>query len=165
MDSGKRLIDDGLIAIAGDRIVEVGDRAALASRYTARQVIDAQGMVAMPGLINLHAHSSMIMLRGLADDYVLETWFQAMGPIHRKYDGRPGIVETGDELACLEMVRRGTTTVAEMYHQPEKFAAAAVRTGLRALVTLRLPFDRATGKIDRAEGIAEFEKLLKDWKN
>jgi 5-methylthioadenosine/S-adenosylhomocysteine deaminase len=164
MDSGYHVYDDGLIAIAGDHIVDVGDAVALGRRYTAKQVIEGRGMVALPGLLNLHAHSSMIMLRGLADDYVVEDWFRKLGPLHMKYDPRPGIREVGNELACLEMLRRGTTTFVEMYHFPEKMAAAASHTGLRALVTLRLPFDRDSGKLDKAQATAEWRKLWEDWK-
>jgi 5-methylthioadenosine/S-adenosylhomocysteine deaminase len=165
MDAGYRVFDDGLIAISGDHIVAVGDVATLGKRYTAKQTIDGRGMVTLPGLLNLHAHSSMIMLRGLADDYVVEDWFKQLGPLHMKYDPRPGIRDTGNELACLEMLRRGTTTFVEMYHFPEKMAATASHTGLRALVTLRLPYDRASGNLDKAQATAEWKKLFEDWKN
>jgi 5-methylthioadenosine/S-adenosylhomocysteine deaminase len=165
MDAGYRVYDRGLVAIAGDRIVEVGDMAVLGPRYTAKQVVDSRGMVTIPGLLNLHAHSSMIMLRGLADDYVVEDWFRKLGPLHMKYDPRPGIRDVGNELACLEMLRRGTTTFVEMYHFPERMADTASRTGLRALVTLRLPYDRDSVKLDKAQATEEWRKLWTAWKD
>jgi 5-methylthioadenosine/S-adenosylhomocysteine deaminase len=161
MDPLHRIIDPGLVAIAGGRIVEVGPAAELAPRYTAARVIDTQGRAVLPGLINLHTHSSMIFLRGLADDYSLATWGQALAGLHGDFDELPGFRLAADRLACLEMLRSGATTFVEMYHRPELVAAVASQSGMRAFVTLRLPF--AKDRFDPAKAEAEFDRLYHDW--
>jgi 5-methylthioadenosine/S-adenosylhomocysteine deaminase len=161
MDPSHRIIDPGLVAIAGGRIVEVGPAAELAPRYTAARVIDAKGRAVLPGLINLHTHSSMIFLRGLADDYSLATWGQALAGLHGDFDELPGFRLAADRLACLEMLRSGATTFVEMYHRPELVAAVASQSGMRAFVTLRLPF--AKDRFDPAKAEAEFDRLYHDW--
>lgn len=163
MDPARRVIEDGAVAIAGDRIVAVGAAAELDRRYSAGKVVDALGKIVLPGLINLHTHSSMIFYRGLVDDYSLDTWGQVLGPLHGN-DDRPGFRRWADAVACLEMLKRGTTTFVEMYYYPELVAEIAKNAGLRAIVTLRLPFDRASGTFDSHQAEAEFEKLYRAWK-
>src|SRR6185369_3356466 len=74
MDQTRRVIDDGGIAVANGRIVAVGPRAEIESRYTSRQRISAAGKVITPGLINGHTHVPMVLFRGLADDLDLQEW-------------------------------------------------------------------------------------------
>src|SRR5260221_4171964 len=161
MDPAHRIIERGLVAIAGGRIVDVGPQSDLAARYTSARVIDATGRAVVPGLINLHTHSSMIFFRGLADDYSLATWGLALVGLHRDFDELPGFRLAADRLACLEMLRNGTTTFVEMYHHPELVASVASQAGMRALVTLRLPF--AKDSFDRGKAEAEFDHLYRDW--
>ena len=161
MDPAHRIVENGLVAIAAGRIVEVGPQADLAPRYTSAKVIDATGRAVLPGLINLHTHSSMIFFRGMADDYSLATWGQALAGPHRDFDELPGFRLAADRLACLEMLRSGTTTFVEMYHYPELVAAVAAEAGMRALVTLRLPFAR--DRFDHALAEEAFDRLYRDW--
>ncbi|HYL39496.1 MAG TPA: amidohydrolase [Bryobacteraceae bacterium] len=161
MNSDHNIIPDGLIAVTDGRILDIGAEASLSQRYTADKVIDAASRVVMPGLINLHTHSSMILFRGLADDYSLATWGEALAPLHRQFDEAPGFQEAADRLACLEMLKAGTTTFVEMYHHPDIVAGVAAQAGLRAMVTLRLPFDR--DGFDKAKAEAEFDKLYRAW--
>jgi 5-methylthioadenosine/S-adenosylhomocysteine deaminase len=161
MNRDHQIVERGFIAIADGRIVDIGSEAALAQRYTADKVIDAASRVVMPGLINLHTHSSMILLRGVADDYSLSTWGQALAPLHREFDEAPGYQDTADKLACLEMLKGGTTTFVEMYHHPEILAAVASQAGLRAIVTLRLPFEK--DRFDAARAEKEFDQLYRAW--
>ena len=115
------------------RILDIGSDADLSPRYQAARVIDATGRAILPGLINLHTHSSMILFRGLADDYSLATWGEALAPLHREFDETPGLRLAADRLAVLAILKSGTTTFVEMYHYPEMVAAVA--SGL-----LRYPF-------------------------
>ena len=57
MDPGRRVIDGGAVAIAGSRIVEVGDTVDLATRHKAKKIVDASRKAVMPGLIDCHAHA------------------------------------------------------------------------------------------------------------
>jgi 5-methylthioadenosine/S-adenosylhomocysteine deaminase len=76
MDSGKRVIEDGTVAVRGDAILAVGARQEIESRYEAGRTIDAHGKIVMPGLINSHAHAAMSLFRGLADDLSLDDWLR-----------------------------------------------------------------------------------------
>src|SRR5271170_6596886 len=65
MDSSKRVIEDGAVAIRKDEIIAVGKREELANRYEATRTIDAHRRIIMPGLINAHAHAAMSLFRGI----------------------------------------------------------------------------------------------------
>src|SRR5947209_5217610 len=68
MDGTRRVIDNGAVAIQGERIVAVGKRADIDQRYQARQRLDRPDAVLLPGLIDTHTHAPMSLLRGIADD-------------------------------------------------------------------------------------------------
>ena len=74
MDGSRRVIENGGIAIKDGRIVAVDTAALMDLNYGARQVIDAQGKVVIPGLINGHTHVPMTLFRGIADDLDLQEW-------------------------------------------------------------------------------------------
>ena len=163
MDGQRTIIEGGLVAITGGEIAAVGRASELAKDYVARKVIDARDKVVVPGLINLHTHSFLILFRGLADDHTLDTWLEVLGPLHRDNDDRPGFKKLGNYLACVEMMKSGTTTFVEMYHYPELMAEVVDEAGLRAIVTLRLPFQRDTGEFDAENARKAFQRLRNDW--
>ena len=74
MDASFRVVEDGAVAVRGERIVAVGPAADLSRRYTAAKTIDATGRIVMPGLVNTHTHVPMTLLRGVADDVELMVW-------------------------------------------------------------------------------------------
>ncbi|MFN7190778.1 MAG: imidazolonepropionase-like domain-containing protein, partial [Rhodospirillales bacterium] len=57
LDPSRTVYDDGAVAIAGDRIVDVGPSDVLKARHTAKRTIDAKGKAVLPGLIDAHAHA------------------------------------------------------------------------------------------------------------
>ncbi|RMG55815.1 MAG: amidohydrolase, partial [Acidobacteria bacterium] len=121
-------------AIRGDRIVAVGDRRELASRFSATHVIDARGAAVMPGLINGHTHAAMSLFRGMADDLALQEWLNRyIFPAEAKNVSRE-FVYWGTLLACWEMIRGGTTTFVDMYYYEDSAAKAVARAGLRAIL-------------------------------
>ena len=71
-----RVIENGSVAVKGERIVAVGTASEITARYVASRVINATGKVVMPGLINTHGHVPMVLFRGIADDLVLMDWLQ-----------------------------------------------------------------------------------------
>lgn len=94
-------------------------------------VIDGNGAVALPGLVNAHTHAAMSLLRGYADDLVFQDWlFGRILPIeaHLTTDA----VYWGTKLACLEMIRTGTTAFNDMYLCTDNVPAAVDEMGLRA---------------------------------
>src|SRR5258708_4702759 len=74
MDSARRVIGNGSVAIKNGRIVAVANAAEVDRNYAARDVINAGGKVVIPGLINGHTHVPMTLFRGLADDLDLQEW-------------------------------------------------------------------------------------------
>lgn len=129
--NGKRgdiFIDEtGIIAGAGEGI---------GGRYhkDAEITIDGNGSVAMPGLVNTHTHSAMTLLRGYADDMVLHDWLtQKIWPLEAHLTGND--VYWGTKLACLEMIKSGTTAFNDMYFFMEEAARAVDETGIRAVLS------------------------------
>jgi 5-methylthioadenosine/S-adenosylhomocysteine deaminase len=101
---------------------------------TAEQVIDATGMVVMPGLINAHTHCAMTLLRGYADDMPLMPWLkERIWPFEMKL--QPQDVYWGSLLGIAEMIRGGVTCFNDMYHYFEQAARAALDSGIRANVS------------------------------
>ena len=74
MDAGRRIIEDGAVAIDEGVILAVAPAAEIASAYTAAETLPGDGRVVMPGLVNGHSHAAMTLLRGVADALALMEW-------------------------------------------------------------------------------------------
>jgi 5-methylthioadenosine/S-adenosylhomocysteine deaminase len=134
MDPARRLIEDGAVAIRGDRIAAVGTHADIERRFRASSRVDLpQGLIA-PGLVNTHTHVPMSLFRGIADDLRLQEWLEKyIFPAEAK-NVSPDFVRWGTRLACLEMALSGTTTFADMYYFEDVIAEATKEAGLRGLL-------------------------------
>jgi 5-methylthioadenosine/S-adenosylhomocysteine deaminase len=98
-----------------------------------RQVIEADGLLAMPGLINTHSHVPMVIFRGLAEDVSIEKWFNDyMWPLESNL--QPEDVYWGMQLGLAEMIRAGVTAVADHYFFMDEAAQAVEKAGTRALL-------------------------------
>ncbi|MEM2927162.1 MAG: amidohydrolase [Candidatus Bathyarchaeia archaeon] len=96
-------------------------------------VIDGKGKVLMPGLINAHTHASMTIFRGYADDMGLEEWLkERIWPLEARLDEE--LCYLGALLACLEMIKTGTTCFLDMYYHEKGVARAVEEAGLRAFL-------------------------------
>ena len=134
LDARDTVIDDGAVAIAGDRISAVGPAAELARRFPEAKRIDAAGRIVLPGLINAHGHAPMTLFRGLADDLPLMDWLEKhIFPAEAEHVDE-SFVRAGTRLACLEMLRGGTTTFVDMYYFEDAIAEEAERCGIRAVL-------------------------------
>ena len=132
MDRGGTRIEGGSVAIAGEAIVAVGPDGDF-DPHDAKQVIDAQGGLILPGLINTHTHAAMALFRGLADDLPLMSWLNDhIFPAEAKLTEE--MVRQGTRLACAEMIRSGTTCFCDMYLYEDAVAEAARECGMRAVV-------------------------------
>ncbi len=132
MDSNG-IIKEGIITVAKGRITHVGRKDAT-TRIEATKTIDGRGKIALPGLINCHTHLSMTLFRGIAEDQPLQTWLrETIWPLEAKL--RPEDVYVGALLGCLEMIKTGTTTFADMYFHEDKVAEAVEDAGLRAVLS------------------------------
>ncbi len=97
----------------------------------ALEVIDARGMVAMPGLINTHTHAAMTFLRGAAEDVALSHWFNDyIWPMEVNVGERD--VYLGTLVAIAEMIECGVTMFADHYFHMDQAAQAVLESGIRA---------------------------------
>ncbi len=118
------------ITIAGGLITSIDTRPGTAAP-AAREVIDARGMVAMPGLVNTHCHAAMTLLRGAAEDVAVGSWFNDyIWPMEVNLVERD--VYLGTLLAAAEMIESGVTMFADHYFFMEQAAQAVIDSGLRA---------------------------------
>src|SRR5882762_807552 len=68
MAAQRRVIENGAVAVRGDRIVGVGSKGEIDKRFQPKQRLDRPDALLAPGLINTHTHAAMSLLRGIADD-------------------------------------------------------------------------------------------------
>ncbi len=133
MDANLSQFEAGAVAVRGDTIVAVGLEADLRTRFTAAETIDCHGKVLMPGLVNAHTHVPMTLLRGLADDLRLDVWLLGyIMPVEREFVS-PDFITLGTQIACVELIRSGVTSFADMYYFEEDVAKATAGAGLRAV--------------------------------
>ena len=119
---GVRCVDGTIAALGHDVLPEPGD-----------EKIDAAGAPLVAPLVNGHTHAAMTLFRGYKGDLPLMRWLQeAIWPIEGKLE--PDDVYWGTRLACLEMIRTGTTRFWDMYWHPGATARAVTDAGLRATI-------------------------------
>lgn len=132
-DADKTIIENGGLAIAGDRILETGDRADLLQKYPGAEIIFEEHGLIMPGLINTHTHAAMACFRGLADDLPLMQWLQEyIFPAESILTGE--IVYHSTLLSLCEMIKSGTTGFCDMYLFAKDVARAVTKSGMRAWI-------------------------------
>ncbi len=118
------LIKDDLIAEISDEIDE----------SNVGKIIDAEGKILLPGLINTHTHLSMTLFRGLADDLSLDSWLNDhIWPMEANLNGDYCYI--GALLGAIELIKSGTTTFSDMYFYMEDVARAVDDAGIRAVLS------------------------------
>lgn len=116
------------VYIEGNIIVAIGD-----VPKTADIVIDGRQKALIPGFVNAHTHAAMTLFRGFGDDMPLMPWLQKkIWPNEAKLTSED--VYWGTKLACLEMIKSGTTTFFDMYHKLGASARAVEEMGIRAVL-------------------------------
>jgi len=163
MDDNLSFITDGGIAIEGNQIVSVGRSGDIKGNYTANKVIEAEGKLAMPGLVNTHTHASMVYFRGLADDLPLKEWLEKhIWPAEAKFVN-PDFVHEAVKLAATEMVKSGTTVFCDMYFAEDSAARSIKEIGMRAVLGEGLLDSPTPISKNPREGLKKSEKFIKDW--
>jgi len=136
------LLEHYAVVIQSGKIIDVCSIAEANETYQASENIALDEHVLIPGLINLHTHAAMNLMRGLADDLPLMPWLeQHIWPAEQKLVS-PNYVRDGTLLACAEMLSGGITTFNDMYFYPEAAAESSLKIGMRAnlgLVVLEFP--------------------------
>ncbi|MGQ9684752.1 MAG: TRZ/ATZ family hydrolase [Thiobacillaceae bacterium] len=119
------------VVVDAGRIRDILPEAEADARYQARTHRRLPDHALIPGLINLHTHAAMTLLRGYADDLPLMTWLKEhIWPAERRWVCREFVLD-GTRLACLEMLEGGITCFNDMYFFPEAAVQAATEAGQR----------------------------------
>ncbi len=132
-DAARNVITDGAVAIEGPRIAAVGKSDDLRARYPGYALIRANSKVVLPGLANMHTHTVLTVLRGVAEDVGGSSVYGYMVPM--------ALIMTDEErqamaaLGCLEAIRSGNTTLLETYRFLPGYAAAMAESGLRLVLS------------------------------
>ncbi len=165
MNAGKRVIQNGAVAVRGERIVAVGARAEIDRDWQPKKRIDRPNAVLTPGLINTHTHAAMSLFRGVADDLKLQDWLNNfIFPAEAK-NVSADFVRWGTRLACLEMLLSGTTTFTDMYYFEDVVAEAAKEAGMRGVLgETVIGFPVADAKTP-ADALKLTEKFLERFRN
>ncbi|PYU82186.1 MAG: amidohydrolase [Acidobacteria bacterium] len=165
MDPERRILQDGFVAVQGDRIVEVGQGkpASCKRGVSARQTINAKGKLVLPGFINGHTHVPMTLLRGLRDDVTLDEWLRKyIFPAEAK-NVTEEFVRWGTRLAAAEQIRGGVTTFADMYYFEDVIAEEAKAAGMRGVMGETILDFPAPDNKSNAAMLEYTEKFLKRW--
>jgi 5-methylthioadenosine/S-adenosylhomocysteine deaminase len=142
--------EDGLIAELGPSVgPKAGD-----------EVLDAAGLLLAPPMVNGHTHAAMTLFRGFGDDMPLMEWLEEkIWPAEARLE--PEDVYWGTRLACLEMIRCGTTRFFDMYWHGTEAARAVADAGLRAVISSVIidQLDPARGEGMRRQALEVLDRL------
>jgi 5-methylthioadenosine/S-adenosylhomocysteine deaminase len=124
------------------------------------EVIDGAGLLLTPPMVNGHTHAAMTLFRGFGDDMPLMDWLRTrIWPAEAKLE--PDDVYWGTRLACVEMIRSGTTRFLDMYWYGAEAARAVVDSGIRAVVSTVMidQLDPAKGEAMRSEVLESLDRI------
>ncbi len=121
----------GDMAVEDGTIVAVGQ---VPEDFRPDRVLDGQNRALLPGFVNSHTHTAMVLLRGFADDMPLMDWLEnKIWPAENRLTR--DMVYAGTLLGMAEMIRCGTTSFLDMYFHQDQVARAALQTGLRTVLS------------------------------
>ncbi len=159
------LLDDAIVGVKDGRIEMLERKQEDGSLPEAGRVIDADGGIVMPGLVNTHTHLPMTLFRGLADDLPLHDWLNNhIFPAEAAYVNAV-TVKYGALLACAEMILSGTTTCCDGYFFEAQVAEAVVQSGLRAILGHGVIDHPAPGVPDPSKNIQTAVDFAESWLN
>lgn len=153
------LTPDGSIRRNYDLVIDAGKIVDLQPVHQvdlgqAHELLEGREMLAMPGLINTHAHVPMVIFRGLAEDVSIERWFnEFMWPLESNLIEED--VYWGMLLGLVEMIEGGVTTVADHYFFMDQAAKAVEQAGTRAALGWAVFGDRGYGALDETAAFVE----------
>ena len=165
MNKKEQIIENGAVVVKDGRIADVGEFGEILKKYKEQIPIYGNSHSAlMPGFINTHTHAAMVLFRGIADDLPLKQWLnEHIWPREAKFLSEEFVYE-GTLLACIEMLKTGTTTFNDMYFFTESIAKAAKDAGIRAVVgqgVLDFPTPSGSGAKDYLVKAEDFIKNFK----
>ena len=159
VEPARAVLEDHAVVVRDGAIVDIAPSADAQSRYRPRERVNLDQHALIPGLVNLHTHAAMVLMRGLADDKTLMEWLQKhIWPAEMKFVS-PDFVQDGTLLACAEMLRGGITCFNDMYFFPEAAAEAVLSAGMRAALGMIVVEFRSPYGADAADYLAKGLRL------
>lgn len=131
LDAQNRILD-GNVSISKGRISAIEPHSASSD---ARDVLDAQGKVLLPGFVQTHIHLCQTLFRGSADDLSLIDWLKTrIWPMEAAHT--PDSIKASAQLGVAELIRGGTTCALTMetVHHTESVLEVIAESGFRAIV-------------------------------
>ncbi|MDH0354470.1 amidohydrolase [Morganella sp. GD04133] len=162
MNPDNTVFEHGTVVVSDGKIVAVGGPE-LTAKYQAKKVLDVNGDIVMPGLINTHTHGSMTVFRSLGDD-VPDRLHRYIFPLENKLVSRD-MVRTGANLANIEMIKGGVTTYADMYYFEDEVAKTVDKAGLRAVLGETIINFPVADAQTPEEGIAYAVRFINEYKD
>ena len=120
------------IFIDGNIIAEVAPAGELSSDVSGAEVVDCIGKAVMPGFVNMHTHAGMSLMRGIGEDMIFHDWLGKIWEVEKNLD--ESFVYHATKVACLEMIKTGTTTFNDHYWYMPMGYKAAREMGLRSVL-------------------------------
>jgi 5-methylthioadenosine/S-adenosylhomocysteine deaminase len=136
LDAADTVVADGAIAVRDRCIVALGPRQAVEAAWTAPRRMDCSGRLLMPGLVNVHNHTPLMITRGMIEDLGFAPMFTPGIPQgNRLSEEEAGLLA---RLGVYEMLRNGCTTIVDFYRYPQALARAHAELGSRAVIAGRV---------------------------
>lgn len=166
VDPPATVLDHHSVVVARGRIADILPTEQARLQYRAKRHVALAGHVLIPGLVNLHTHAAMTLMRGLADDKTLMDWLNNhIWPVETRLVSHE-FVHDGTLLACAEMLRGGVTCFNDMYFYPESAAQAALHARMRAaigMIVIEFPSPYASDALNYLDkGIAVRDRLREE---
>ncbi|GAC1327097.1 MAG: amidohydrolase family protein [Beijerinckiaceae bacterium] len=136
LDEHDTIIPDGAIAVRDRRIVAVASRAEVERLWTAERVLSCPDHILMPGLINVHNHTPLMITRGMIEDLGFAPMFT--GSVPQGHHLSMEDTQALSQLGVYELLRNGCTTVVDFYRHPRALAEAHAMLGTRAIIAGRV---------------------------
>ncbi len=154
----EEIIEGGAVGITGERIELLTTDSAQIEQFLAEhpsaEVVDCQGRLLMPGLINTHTHTPMSIMRNLYEDMSLMEWLEEhVWPFEAKMSTED--IAAGARLSIAEMLLGGTTTFVDMYFSMAHVARVAEDMGVRAHLTETLIVGREQSFLENLDALVE----------
>lgn len=168
LDSQRRIITDGAIAVSGNKITEVGKSKELAKKYQAEKVIDASNKLVLPGFINCHVHVTQQISKGFVPDHVPAVPWVFDWQIRIYPHMTPDDQYISSLLAFIEMIKTGTTCFCEACtaYDPGVVARAMEEIGIRGVIgkwTWDIPLEPKEVRATTPQAVEGLERVIKEY--
>lgn len=166
MNENRDIIENGIVVLEENKIIYVGDnkgKESFINKYNYEvEIIDGEGGILIPGMINCHTHASMIPFRSLADDYK-DRLKRYLFPLEQKLVDK-SLTYIGARYAIAEMLLGGVTTFCDMYYFEDEVAKASKELNMRGVLCETIVDFSAPDAKKPFGGLDYSRKFIEKWK-